>query len=333
MKAKKRKGKIVLVAFTVLLLLLGCSQEINKEDSQIEINASDEYGITITKDKVSFIDGSGAKVDLSKNPKRTIVLFASYVDIWIQNGGNLVGMVEPQAGKEIAGTEEVETVGKTGAFSLEKIISLEPELVILSANTSSQAELIPSLKETGIQVLALDYTFKEDYFKTVKLFTALNNRDDLYQENAVKIQKEIENIISMVPKEDHPKVFIMFASSKSIKSRGTGTTLGQMLSDLKTINIADLDKVTLEDKDFSMETIIKEDPDFIFVQRMGSEDQTVLDKIKEEVQSNPAWSSLSAVKNDRYILLPKDLYTYKANERYPEAYRKLAEILYPDIFK
>ena len=57
------------------------------------------------------------------------------------------------------------------------------------------------------------------------------------------------------------------------------------------------------------------------------------DKLKQDVESNPAWASLSAVQNDRYIILPKEIYMLKANLRYAEAYENLAEILYPKLFQ
>lgn len=331
---KTKKNALLIILVLVAVLLSACSKDVKADKEQTPtLEVKSEYGIEIRDDEVSFVDGTGQEVNISKNPQRTIVLFASYLDLWIRNGGDLIAMVEDKSGMEVPGTEDVETVGKTGAISLEKIISLEPDLVILSANTSSQAEMVASLRQNNIQVLAIDYTFKEDYYKTVRLFTAINDREDLYEENAVSVKKDVEEIIERVPKEEAPKVFIMFASSKTIKSRGSGTTLGQMLADLNTINIADVDNVSLEDKGFSMETIIKEDPDFIFVQRMGSDNEKVLERIKQDAQSNPAWASLSAVKNDRYILLPKDLYTYKANQRYAEAYEELAKILYPNTFK
>ena len=84
-------------------------------------------------------------------------------------------------------------------------------------------------------------------------------------------------------------------------------------------------------RDESMEEIIAEDPDFIFVTIMGSSTQKALDALAAGIQSNPAWGNLSAVKNDRYIVLPSDLFHYKPNARWGESYEYLAEILYPEI--
>ncbi len=44
-----------------------------------------------------------------------------------------------------------------------------------------------------------------------------------------------------------------------------------------------------------MEKIIEEDPDFIFVQAMGKVDK-LEQRLKKDVESNSAWSSIKAVK-------------------------------------
>ena len=60
--------------------------------------------------------------------------------------------------------------------------------------------------------------------------------------------------------------------------------------------------------------------------------EDVLKRMDNELLSHPVWKELKAVKEGRIFELPKDLYTYKPNKRYGEAYLKLAEMLYPEIF-
>ena len=98
-----------------------------------------------------------------------------------------------------------------------------------------------------------------------------------------------------------------------------------MLKDLRCRNIADRDNSILED--LSIEKIIEEDPDFIFVTTMG-DDEAAMDVLAKSLTENPAWGTLSAVKEDRYIVLPKDLFHYKPNDRWGESYEMLADILY-----
>ena len=80
-----------------------------------------------------------------------------------------------------------------------------------------------------------------------------------------------------------------------------------------------------------MEQIIKEDPRYIFVLTMGDE-QAAVDYMGQNVESDPAWSSLTAVKEGRYLFLPQELFHYKPNERWDESYEYLAKIIYPELF-
>ena len=45
--------------------------------------------------------------------------------------------------------------------------------------------------------------------------------------------------------------------------------------------------------------------------------------------TNPAWATLTAVKEGRYYVMDPTLYNLKPNERWGEAYEGLADILYP----
>ena len=54
-----------------------------------------------------------------------------------------------------------------------------------------------------------------------------------------------------------------------------------------------------------------------------------MNNVEQLLISNPAWNSLTAVKEGRYYVLDKRLYNLKPNARWGEAYQKLADILYP----
>lgn len=330
----------ILIITLVVMIFTGCGHNAALEaDSEnniddIEVDSMEEYGVTIKEDSVSALDRQGQEVIINKNPERVVILYNSYLDIWMRNGGNVVGKLEDTVGQEpIANTEDIEIVGKFGGISVEKLLSVEPDLVIINSSIPSQMELVTPLEANGVQVISLEYKGKEDYFKLVRLFSALNERDDLFEENAIVIEKGIDEIISKVPEDKEIKVLVMVASAREIRARDSSDYVGLMLDDLNTINIADTSGEMLQDKNFSMEKIIEEDPDFIFVQTTGSDMEKIKERLIQDVESNPAWSSLTAVKNNRYIVLPKDLYMIKANHRYVEAYKGLAEIIYPEIFE
>ncbi|HBC99712.1 MAG TPA: ABC transporter substrate-binding protein, partial [Lachnoclostridium sp.] len=109
-------------------------------------------------------------------------------------------------------------------------------------------------------------------------------------------------------------------------AQNSKTMTGNMLNDLGCKNIADENQSLL--KEFNMESIVKEDPDYIFVIPMGNDDTLAMKNLKESIEKNPAWNGLTAVKNNRYILLPKEKFLYKPNEKWAESYQYLSEILY-----
>ncbi|WP_192930102.1 ABC transporter substrate-binding protein [Alkaliphilus pronyensis] len=314
------------------------NHEANEEDS--DNNNSNETSnnytaladeVIVEDESVTFVDALDQEVTIQKKPERVICLFNSYLDLWYLSGGEVIGRIESRD-KVPEGAMEAEIVGTMTSPNMEKIISLEPDLVILRPGMRGQSEIIPILEENEIPYLGIEYDNLEQYLYAIRLFTAINERDDLYQKNGLDITKQVEEIVNKVPKDEEPTVLLMFASTRNVSVKFQNSFVGDMLHDLGTVNIAYDAQLTNEEMEvFSMEKVIERDPEYILVQTMGDVDN-IKDKLIKDVESNPAWESLTAVKEGKYIFLPKDLYLYKPNEKYPEAYRGLAEILYPDTF-
>lgn len=332
---------VLIIGFALILALtIGCGHEASQADMEdIEENEENKeefienFGVKIDKEIVTFIDGRGEEVNLKKNPQRVVCLFNSYLEIWDKAGGKVIGKIEDASEKPIERAKDAEIVGTLGAPSLEKIISLEPDMVILNANSKINMELVPALEQNNIPIVALKFFGKEDYYHIIRLFTALTKREDLFMEYGLKVKEDIEDIIAKAPKEKGEKALLMVATAKNITVRDSSSYVGEMLKDLNLENISDGPELTTDVLVFSMETILEKDPDYIFVQLSGSDQEKVFERLKNAAESNPAWASLKAIKEGKYIFLPKDLYMYKANDRYAEAYLGLAKIIYPEVFK
>ena len=128
--------------------------------------------------------------------------------------------------------------------------------------------------------------------------------------------------------KEEDKILFLRASTNSIKAKGSEDSVGsEILKDLGCMNIADEDDSLLDD--LSMEAIIAADPDYIFVTVQGYDEDAVMQKVEETLTSNPAWASLRAVSEGNYYVVDKRLYNLKPNEKWGEAYEKMADILYP----
>lgn len=293
----------------------------------------DRYEIKDNGDSITFIDDRDKEVTLKKNPKRVVSLYNSYLDLWNEMGGEVIGSVNPSDDLPIELSYSPELVGKANEPSMEKVISLAPDLVFISSFKNSKAMAGP-LEEMGVGVLDFNIESKEEYFKLVRIFSLLLDDENLYEKFALDIEEKINNIISEVPEEEEKsKVIVLISSAKKIMVKDSDTITGEIIKDLGANNLADLSDIGGEEGEFSMEKLLEENPDYIFVVPMGSDLEAIEEKRKEELENNEVWSNLKAVKEGKYIILSKELFNFKPNYKYIEAYEAMAEYLYPETFK
>lgn len=281
-------------------------------------------------ESVTFADALGRAVTVQKNPERTAALIGSFADVWLLSGGTVCAAAEDA--RDDFGIDFEDTVDLGGAHSpsLEALLSADPDFVLASASTASNVEMRDVLENTGITVAYFDVDCFEDYLSMLDICTDITGRKDLYEQNGAKIKAQIDAIKAEVSDAALPDekrtVLILRASSGSVKAKGSeGTVLGEMLCDLGCINIADSDKTLLET--LSIENIIRYEPYHIFVVTMGDDTEKAMDNLSRMMDENPAWSTLQAIKEDRFHVMERKLFNLKPNVRWAESYEQLSEIL------
>ena len=278
-------------------------------------------------DGAEITDTLGNTVKLSEEAK-VVSLYASFADCWMLSGGTLVGVTEDAEEEHKLDIGKAEIVGSVKQPSLEKIVALNPDYVILSADLAAHMSLKESLDSMGLAYGYFRVDTFEDYKALMEQFCAVNNRPDLLEKNVTDVENKIADIKSKIPKTDK-SVLLIRAFSTGMKAKRDDNLAGYILNEFGLKNIADEHDSMLED--LSLEEIVLTDPDYIFVTTMGSEEGA--NKYLEDVALNhPAWSELTAVKNGNYHMLPKELFHYKPNNRWSESYEYLAKIIWPEIF-
>ena len=286
---------------------------------------------TVSAEAYTFTDALGQEITVN-NPQRVVSLMGSFSEIWVLAGGadTLVGTsFDTVDNRDLGLPENIANVGTYQDPNIEEILALEPDLVLLSSETTrtdSHVALKDALSSAGITAAYFSVTHFEDYLNMLKICSDITGNADAYQTNGIAVQEEIEQIIADNKLETEPDVLLMITFSGGIRAQSSDTMTGKMLADLGCHNILDDNPSLL--KDFSVENIIETDPDYIFVIPMGNDDALAEKNLKESVESNPAWSSLTAVVNDRYILLPKDKFLYKPNANWADSYAYLTDLLH-----
>ncbi|MBQ9132684.1 MAG: ABC transporter substrate-binding protein [Clostridia bacterium] len=279
---------------------------------------------------MTFVDDLGREVSVPKNPERVAALLGSFADIWLLAGGELCAAAEDAW--DDFGLELGDTVNLGGAHSpnLEKLVDADPQLVLASASTASNVDMRESLERMGIAVAYFDVDHFDDYLRMLKICTDITGQSALYEENGLAIQRQIEEIKAQFASEEHSEasrtVLLLRASSTSVKAKGSkGTILGEMLADMGCINIADSQVSLLEN--LSVEEVIKQNPNHIFVVDMGENPDAAQAAVNALMIENPAWGMLPAVVANRLHVMDKTLFNLKPNARWAEAYEVLYEIL------
>lgn len=301
--------KKLIAILMVCALLCGCAPS---APSQTGYTFTDDLGRAVTVDE----------------PKRVACLLGSFAEIWHLAGGQAVAAPDDAwVDLGLPMDEGAVNLGSTKELSLESLFASEPDLVLASVNTDQNLQWQETLESAGIPVAYFEVSDFDGYLRLLKLCTDLTGRADLYQKNGLDVQKQIEEAVEKAENRGtNPKVLYLRISGSGVRAKNSkGTVLGQMLQNLHCINIADTDETLLEH--LSMEHILMEDPDYVFVVQQGDDTEGAREQLERFFAENPAWSSLTAVREGRVFQLDKKLYNLKPNARWGEAYLKLEELL------
>lgn len=277
----------------------------------------------------TFTDSTGEVVSLPEKPKTVAVLFSSYAEIWVLAGGTVditVGeSVERGFAKENAVLVDA-GAGKT--IDHEALLAAEPDLVIGSADIAAQVEACQMASRAGIPAALFRVDTFEEYLSMLRICADITENDEAYARNGAEVKNRVDAILAEAPKAQSGKriLFIRAGSrySATKAKRAPENFVCIMLDQLGAYNIADEAALLLDG--LSLEAVMQQDPDYIFLTAMG--DQAAAEAYIGELFSQEGWRELTAVETGNYSFLPKELFHFKPNARWAEAYGYLAELLY-----
>lgn len=305
--------KKMLFLLLALLLLTGCAPQSAPKDTQ---------GFT-------FTDDLGREITVDQ-PQRVVSLIGSFADIWYLAGGidTLVATTNATwTYYDLPLREDIVNLGGSKALNLEQLIACEPDLILASCGTDRNVELEETFTAMGLNAAYFSVNSFEDYLRMLKICTQITGHPENYETFGTSVKDRVEAALKR-PDGSRPSVLYIRATGSSCKVKNSeGSVLGEMLAAMDCVNVADQDGSLLEQ--LSMEAILAADPDYIFVVLQSADPKDAQEILESTLLRNPAWATLTAVENGRYFIMDPNLYNLKPNERWGEAYEKLADILYP----
>ena len=308
--------RTICILLIVCLVLAGCGKAPEAGGAEGEI--------------VRFTDDLDREVSIPR-PNRVVALIASFADVWCLAGGaeSLVGVTNAVwTYYDLPLREDVVNLGSAKQLNLEELIACQPGLVLASCGTDRNVELEETFEKMGIPTAYFSVNSFEDYLRMLRICTELTGSVENYTSYGLDVQQTVERALARAD-GSRPSVLYIRATGSGCKVKGSSdTVLGQMLQNLDCRNIADGENTLLEQ--LSLEAILREDPEYIFVVLQSADPQDAQTVLETTLLNHPAWQSLTAVQEGKYYVMDPNLYNLKPNGRWGEAYEKLADILYPE---
>src|SRR5699024_3875558 len=191
----------------------------------------------------------------------------------------------------------VDEIGSPMAPDLEKITDLESDLLLSSAALEDSLE--ESLESIDLERAYLPTDSFEDLKMSLEALGIYFEKEAVSGELLEKIESNEEQLKAELADVDLPSVLLIIGTDDSFMVMSEESYLGSLIATFGAENIASTTlNVTDRYSPVNMESIVEADPDLVFV--LSSLDHGASeDMYQEEMESDDAWKSLSAYKNDQ----------------------------------
>ena len=236
-------------------------------------------------------NAENGKKEENKKYNRIVVLDPATVEMIYMLGAEdkIVGVANLERSK-VWPEEKVAKLESVGTFmkpSLEKIIALKPDLVIMSALTGE--ELNNGLKSNNIEAKRVQANSIEEIFtnflEVAKMLGKENEANKIIAEKKAKLEE-----IKKIATGNKKGLFVMSASPLMVF--GNDNLPNDIMKLLNIKNIAENQKG--RNPIVTPEFIIKENPDIII---------TLLPNPSQIVATNPQLKNVNAIKNSKFIVV------------------------------
>lgn len=270
----------------------------------------------------------GVRVAVPEHPNRILALSSASDTI-------LLGLVEPNrlVGINTLSTyEEYSLEAKRAklvkpvmsSYPLEKVIALDPDLVIAPDYTS--ADVIEGLRHMGIPTVVVPTgTTVESVIKNVTDIAHIVGEDEKGQFYEQKIRRELAEMKriseSIAPEE---RKSVLFVSSMDGYT-GTDSLFDDMCKYMSIYNAPNLLGLPPRTP-FGDERVLAMDPDYIFIPSYKGMDKNLASRYLD----NPAFQNMPAIRENRVKALPA-AYLYTMNQHIGEAMLAIMHTVYPQL--
>lgn len=213
---------------------------------------------------------------------------------------------------------------RIGGFSnpsIEKVVSLKPDLIIATAD-GNRKDTVRQMEKLGFPVYVANPSSIDGFLGSILNIGKITNREKEAEKLVAKLQKKLDNITRQIRRKKKPRVFFQLGM-EPVFTVGRGTLINEMIERAGGMNVAGLDSAHYPR--YSAEGIIGVSPEIIIFAPM------VNDKNFAAVKRFwGKYKEIPAVKHNKIYPIDADLIN-RASPRLFDAVEIMALIFHPDI--
>lgn len=274
------------------------------------------------------IDKTGTSVVMPAHPKRVVILNTANIDMYLAVEGTIVGRMDAASltGDLREKVKDIPSVGNTYNPDIEKIISLHPDLVI-GMNIANHIKLREALTAANIPLYINDLDSFEDVNRSLQLFGELTNHPDISKMQIEKINTVFANYQAKIKDKPHPKTLLLLGTPGNLNVSTDRSFSGKLLDSLGANNIGKYIGGDAPYVPLSLEFIQEQNPERIIFVVMYP-DPSIKESFVKEMQSNPSWQHVQAVKTDQIHYVPGGLFALNPGTRITQTLELMYKALY-----
>ncbi len=319
------KARYLGLSALLICALAGCSQPVPSGTAPAQATAA-----AATGSPVSITDFANRTVQLQHTPQRIVALSNGEVDIVYALGGSVVGRPTSSHGAPVKKAEQAQMIGSTHELDLEKVALLQPDVVL--GNDPMNEKDIPAVESIGAQMVLSSANSVADIQRQITLLGGMLAKEERAQQLNDQLTQHIAALAERSQTANtKPKALLVYGAPGTYMAALPNSLSGNILELAGGSNIA-ADLPGLQSfpqyAQLSTERVVEADPDYVFIMTHGNSQEVKAGFLKE-MQDNPAWNSVKAVKQNHVEILPSDLFGTNPGTRVTEALDQMHQLLYP----
>lgn len=316
----KKRIALFLVFALVLISVAACTPK-KVEEPEVPIVDEKPSGEEVGEYPIEITDDFGNVVKLEKAPDTIISLAPNNTEILfaLGLGDKVVGVTSFCDYPEEA--LAVEKIGDFNGINLEKIIELNPDLVLNYG--PGDADDNARLKEAGIQMLAFLPESIDAVINTINTIGHATGSTEQSKELTNNMMAKKDEIVDLVKDADKKKVFYEIWHDP-LMAAGPGSFMDGLIILAGGTNIAE--NAEGDYAQYDLEQLIERNPEVY----LTSADMP--DKTPESMIARPGFENIEAMKTGNVHVLDANI-TSRSGPRIVEALELVAKAIHPELFK